>query len=557
MHRVVFLVSLLTWPIRLPFQLVAWLIWRLGKKQKVLSISLEGTHPHRAQARGFFNRQRDGISRRHLRDAIRDAIKDHRVSGLQVRIGALSVGWSGLYELRTMLAEAKAGGLTVDALVVHPDHRTLFVASAADAVHLPPDSMVIATGLSAEMTFYKGALDRIGARVDVVSAGAYKSAMEPFSRTEPSAANQEAVNALLDDLHAHLVGGIATGRGIDADAVQAVIDAAPLGPEAVVEAGVATHVTDEDTWTNDDAQPIAAYHGAPSALPPLPRRARLAVVEVRGSIRDGRHDDPMPTGATTRAVVGALDAARKSKRIKGILLHIDSPGGSATASERMWQAVRRAAADKPVVAWMGDYAASGGYYVASAADAIVASPGTLTGSVGVFMAKPVIGGVLEKLGLRQFRFERGAHAGVFSLSRGFSDSERAAFEGHIQRTYGLFLDRVCEGREKDRDWIEPLAEGRVWTGAQAHERGMVDALGTEADAIAQLASKAGVSLDRTPQIKTIERRRSWRSRLRPSLSSSALSAAALNAAGLPETLSDHLRMMQDGGTLAWCPIRVD
>ena len=556
MHRLAFIVSLITWPIRLPFQLVAWLIWRLGKKQRVLSISLEGTHPHRVQTRGVFSRQRDGISRRHLRHAIRDAIKDHRISGLQVRIGMLTVGWSGLYELRTLLAEAKAGGLTVDVLVVHPDHKTLFIASAADSVHLPPDAMVIATGLSAEMTFYKGALDRVGIEVDVVSAGAYKSAMEPFSRMEPSAANQEAVNALLDDLHGHLVAGIAAGRGIEAEAVQAVIDAAPLGPEAVVEAGVATHVTDEDEWTNDDAQSIAAYEGTPSALPTLPRRARLAVVAVRGSIRDGKHDDPMPTGATTRAVVDALDAARKSKRIKGILLHVDSPGGSATASERMWQAVRRAAADKPVVAWMGDYAASGGYYVASAAHTIVATPGTLTGSVGVFMAKPVIGGALEKLGLRQFRFERGAHAGVFSLSRGFSDSERVAFEGHIQRTYGLFLDRVCEGRDEKRDWIEPLAQGRVWTGAQAHERGMVDAVGTEADALAQLAEKAGVSLDRYPQTKTIERRKGWLSRLRPSLSAEALSAAALSAAGLPATLVDQLRMVEDGGTLAWCPIRV-
>ena len=145
MYRVALLFSLITWPLRLPFQLIDWLIWRLGRKQRVLSISLEGTHPHRPQLRGMFSRQRDGISRRHLRHAIRDAIKDRRVRGLQVRIGALSVGWSGLYELRAMLAEAKAGGLTVDAFVVHPDHQTLFVASVADSVHLPPDAMVLAT----------------------------------------------------------------------------------------------------------------------------------------------------------------------------------------------------------------------------------------------------------------------------------------------------------------------------------------------------------------------------------------------------------------------------
>lgn len=541
MFRLAFLFSLITWPLRLPFSLIGWTIWRLGRGQRDVFISLEGHHPHRQTPRSLLNPRRDGISRRGLAALVREAIADRRVKGLKVRIGALRGGWSMLHDLRAALQAAREGGLTVDVFLAAADHRTLFVASVADAIHLQPDTAVLATGIAAEMTFFKGALDTLGVELDVITAGAYKSAMEPFARAWPSAANQEAMNALLDDLDAHLVGGIADGRGIDPATVRAALDQAPVGAEEAVAMGLATAAIDEDEWFDEAAVPAGAYGGRARAIPRLPRRARLAVVEVRGTIRDGSYDDPNPQGATIKAVVGALDAARQSRRIKGVLLHIDSPGGSAAASERMWQAVRRLAAEKPVVAWMGDYAASGGYYVASAAHAIVATPGTLTGSVGVIMAKPVIGGLLEKLGLRQVRFERGAHSGLLSAGRPFLDSERIALEGHIRRTYGLFLDRVCTGRDKPREWLEPLAQGRVWTGSQAMAREMVDRLGTEEDALQQLAEAAKVDWARRPFVTTIEPRRSLMSRLRPSLNAPVI---------------ELMRMAEDGGTLAWCPVKL-
>lgn len=541
MFLLALLISLITWPLRLPFTLLGWLIWRLGRSRRTLFVSLEGHHPHRQMPRSLLNPRRDGISLRGLRAVIREAIRDRRVEGLKVRIGALQGGWSMLHGLRAALADARAGGLSVDVFLAGPDHRSLFVASAADQIHLQPDAALLATGIAAEMSFYKGALDTLGVELDVITAGAYKSAMEPFARAWPSAANQEAINALLDDLDRHLVEGIATGRGIDPAAVRAAFDRAPISADAALEAGLVTAVTDEDAWNEAPSIPARAYPGRPSPLPGLPRRARLAVVEVRGAIRDGQYEDPAPTGATIQAVVQSLDAARRSRRIKGVLLHVDSPGGSATASERMWQAVRRLAEEKPVIAWMGDYAASGGYYVASAAHDIVATPSTLTGSVGVIMAKPVIAGLLDKLGVRQVRFERGAHAGLLSPGRRFLDSERVALEGHIQRTYGLFLDRVCTGRERERAWLEPLAQGRVWTGAQAEGHGMVDRLGTEDDAIRQLAERAGVKADRLPRVTTIQPRRSLLSRLRPSLNAPLL---------------DLARLAEEGGVLAWCGLRV-
>lgn len=541
MFRLVFLFSLITWPLRLPFTLLAWAIWRLGRGQRDLFVSLEGHHPHRPSMRSVFNPRREGISRRGLTALVREAIEDRRVKGLKVRIGALRGGWSMLHELRAALAAAKAGGLRVDVFLAAADHRTLFVASPADAIHLQPDAAVLATGIAAEMTFFKGALDTAGVELDVITAGAYKSAMEPFARAWPSAANQEAMNALLDDLDRHLVDGISASRGVEPSAVRAIFDRAPASAEALVETGLATALMDEDAWLDEAAGPAQAYGGRARPLPRLPRRARLAVIEVRGTIRDGAFDDPTPAGATISAVVGALDAARKSRRIKGVLLHVDSPGGSATASERMWQAVRRLAEEKPVVAWMGDYAASGGYYVASAAHQIVATPGTLTGSVGVIMAKPVIGGLLDKLGLRQVRFERGAHAGILSAGRRFLDSEREALAGHIQRTYSLFLDRVCTGRDQPREWLEPLAQGRVWTGAQAEAHAMVDRIGTEEDALRALAKEAGVDWEKRPFVATIEPRRSLLSRLRPSLNAPML---------------ELLQVADEGGTLAWCPVRI-
>ncbi|MEZ4469365.1 MAG: signal peptide peptidase SppA [bacterium] len=483
------------------------------------------------------------MARRALRRALREAARDRRIERVQVRVGPLAGGHATLFELREALVAGRAAGLTIDVYLAWVDTRTLWLASAGSTVHVAPEALVLATGLSAEMTFFGPALEGAGVEVEVLAAGTFKSAMEPFARRGPSPANREAIDALLDDLHARLVADLAAARGRTTEDVIAAFEAGPLAPAALVERGLADAVTAEEAFFADDPTPIWAYDGPPRPVPRWRRRPRLAVVEVRGTIKDGAFEDPAPSGASIRAVCDSLERARKAKSVRGVLLHVDSPGGSATASERMWHAVRKLAAEKPVVVWMGDVAASGGYYLASAATAVVAAPGTLTGSIGVIMARVVADGLLSRLGLRRVRFQRGSHAGLLSPTRRLLPDEKAAFEQHIQATYQLFLDRVCAGRGREEAWLRPIAEGRVWTGSQALAHGLVDALGTEADALRLLAEKAGVDPE-VREIKLIQPRRSLMSRLRPGALAPALEALEM------------LQAAEGASVLAWCPVRL-
>ncbi len=541
-HTAAMLLRLLLWPFLLPFTLLRYALWRFSKKNEVLRVNLEGHHAVRAGG-SFFERMRPALPRRALRRALRAAVRDRQIRKVQVAIGHLEGGDATVYELRELLREARAGGLEVEAHLAWVDTRTLWLASACSRVHLTPGSLVLATGVAAELTFFGEVLGRAGVEVEVIAAGTYKSFMETFTRTGPTEANREAIDALLDDRFAGLVADLAAGRGLDEAAVRAIFDGGPYTAEEAVALGLADAVTDPEAFFDEEALPAWGYQGTPRPWPRWPRRAKLALIEVTGTIRDGSFEDPDPQGAVPQAVVGCLDAARKSKRIRGVLLHIDSPGGSAAASERMWQAVRKLAAEKPVVVWMADVAASGGYYLAAGAQTIVAAPGTLTGSIGVIMARPVIAGLLARLGLHRVRFERGAHSGLLSPSRPLQEAERSALERHIQAAYQMFLDRVTTGRGRDDAWLRPIAEGRVWTGRQALAHGLVDQLGTEADALSLLAQKVGLD-PQVREVRLIRARRSLLGRLRPLVVGPRIEALEV------------LRLAEEAPVLAWCPVRL-
>lgn len=542
----------LVWVLRLPFTLARWAVTRViaRKRRYTLRIELEGPHPHRPLPRSPLRPSTHGLSRWGLRTIVDRALDDPRVEAVQVRFGAMPGGWAGLFELREALARLEAAGKPVTAFLDHPDTRALWVASAASRLHIAPDSALNILGIGAEMTFFGDALDRAGVDVEVLAAGTYKSAMEPFVRVAPSPANREAIESLLGDLHTRIMGDLAAARGLSVEAVQAAFAEAPLSPADALDRGLIDAVSDEEEALppeRDGARHLLdaeTYAGRVRALPRLRfRRPRLAMVEIRGAIRDGRHDDPNPQGATERAVVTALERARKRKRIKGVLLHIDSPGGSAHASERMWRAVRRLAAEKPVVAWMGDVAASGGYYVASGAHAIVAAPTTLTGSIGVIAARPSLGRLLGRLGIHRTRFELDPRAHMFSPGRRLRDGEKLALERYIADTYGLFLRRVAEGRDTTPEAVAPLAEGRVWTGNQALEHGLVDTLGDERVALTDLAARAGVPLGLEPHVQVIGPKRRLSTLLRPLL-------------GAEAPVLSMLRMAAESRALAWCPLRL-
>ncbi len=541
------------WLALLPLTVLRFGLSKLKRRRLCLLVDLEGRHPSRPPTPTPLRPGRVGISRRALSRTLGQAAEDPRIDLVRVRLGALAGGWAELYELRRGLLDLRAAGKRVVAFVAHADTRGLWVASAADEVLLSPDVPVPAAGVSAEVMFYGEALARAGLDMEVVTAGAFKSALEGLSRSAPSDPNRAAVEALLDGLYAGVVTDVAAARGMSPDAARAALEAGPSLPPDALEAGLADALVAEDDlpehlgYHPDGAlTPVSAarYRGAPGPWPKFRwRRPRLALVEVAGTIRDGRHDDPHPSGATVAAVCGALEAARKDKRVRGVLLHVDSRGGSATASERMWRAARKLADEKPVVVWMGDAAASGGYYVACAAHRVYAAPGTLTGSIGVLFGKPVAERLLERLGVGILRLERGGQAGMFSASRRFGPSERAAAERMVEHYYQLFLRRVAESRERSPEDVHPVAQGRVWSGAQALEHRLVDELGSERDALEELKRRVG--LEGEQPVRLFAPRRSVAQRVRAAFGAEA-----------PQ-LFELLQVASEPAPMAWCPVRLE
>ena len=541
------------WGLRLPLAFIRWLVdaiaWRVRPRPLVVEMALDGHHPARPPASSFFRLRPTPPARRDLRDAVDDLVRDARVHTVAVHIDHVEGGWATLYELRRLLTTLREGGKRVVAHTRFPDLRSLWLASAADEVLAPPDAPVQAAGIGAAVSFFGEGLDRVGVEFDVVAAGAYKSAAESFTRREPSPENREAIEAVLDDLYDRVVDDLAArpGHPQTAEAIRAALDAGPhLANDAVERGLIDATLPVEKLRERLECGPkgrrraisLGAYDGSPRPWPRLPaRRPSLAAVEISGAIVDGRAYGGPVRGAVDRQVCEALARAKKSR------LHIDSRGGSATASERIWRAVREVAEKKPVVAWLGDYAASGGYYIASAAQHVVSAPGTLTGSIGVITAKPVAGRLFERLGIHHAFFERGPQALMYTTARRYTEAERSAVERSVASFYELFLRRVAEGRGRDIDSIRPLAEGRVWTGAQALEHGLVDALGDEHEALRVLAEKAG--LRGRPRILSVSARRSLIERL---AGTGAAAPGWVALLGLWPEIGDPPR------ALAWCPV---
>ena len=548
------------WVLRVPFSLVRWTLHRLRhmirRRPIVLELSLEGSHPARSRPTGLLRRGRRSISRLEIRERLRAAAEDPLVSTVRIRLGPLSQGWGALHELRELISRVRKAGKRTIAFVAHPDMRTMWIASAADEVLIPPHVPVDMAGMAIELTFMGEGLGKLGLDFDVVAAGRFKSAMEPLTRTAPTAENERAIDAMLSSLYDGVVEGLAARPGCTPDSVRAALDRGPHLHEDAVELKLADGIIEEEEVAERlDCHPkgraralsLTRYRGRVKPLPSFGRgRPRLGLVELRGNIVEGRDEErgsARPGTATVRALVDALDEAKEDRRIKGVLLRIDSRGGSAVASERMWRAVRAVRKKKPVVAYLGNYAASGGYYVACAADRIVAAPGTLTGSIGVIAAKPVGARLLAHLGIHQVRFERGDRAGMNSFSRGFTEAESQAIEASVEQFYKLFIRRVAEGRQRDADTVEPVAQGRIWTGCQALDHGLVDDLGDEQSAIDALADLAG--LRRRPALWALGRGPGWLERLGLPL------GAAINAG--PAWLS-LLELTRHERVLAFCPV---
>ena len=436
---------------------------------------------------------------------------DGRPRGLILRIKNLDAGWAAIEELRGEVLAFRERGHRVVAYLGDPvDTRSYYLACAADEVLATPLADLNVTGLRARVDFLKDALDNFGVEVEVVAVSPYKSAGERFVRDDFSEESREQVGRLLDRRYGEVVRAVSRGRGITSREAESKIDLAPYGAREALAEGLSDGVLYEDELPRR-----LGSEGRSARLAEWPRvrrslrvpyrkrsKRKVALVSLTGAISRGRSRRlpvPLPFAgreqAGSESVVAALRLAEKNPRVSAVLFHVDSPGGDALASDLIWREVERTNAKKPVVVLMGNAAASGGYYVSVPAGHVVARGGTVTGSIGVLTIRPVASGLYEKLGINPVAIDRGARAGLLDPSRRPGDEERRVVEGQIQRVYREFKDRVARGRGIDAEDLERIAGGRVWTGEEALELGLVDEIGGFREALRRARELGSVPRD--------------------------------------------------------------
>jgi protease-4 len=401
-------------------------------------------------------------------------------------------GWGKSEEIRDAIKDFRSSGKPVYAFVELGLNKEYYIATACDKIFVAPPGELFINGLAADVMFFRGSLDKLGIYPDIYQIGKYKSAGDMFTQKQMTDAHREYINSLLDDLFNRYVQTIADARHKTPDEVKALIDNAPYSAEQAKQAGLIDEVAYHDEVEKqmkamlgykdtDTFMPVRAEYRdvSPESLG-LNEGERIAVIYATGEIGSGRSENS-PSGDQSigsDTLSKAVTDAAADKSIKAIVIRVDSPGGSGLASDIIWHAVEAANQKKPVVISMSDVAASGGYYIAASATKIVAQPSTITGSIGVVAGKPVMRGFYDWLGISNEYVLRGKNAGMFRETEKFSDGERAKFEEWIKTTYYQdFIPKVARGRKKDAQYIDSVGQGRVWTGAQAKERSLVDEFG--------------------------------------------------------------------------------
>jgi len=441
---------------------------------------------------------------------------DKRIKAILLEVDMSGVGWGKSEELRDAITDFRSSGKPVYAYLEIGLNKEYYIASACDKIYVAPPGELFINGLAADVMFFRGSLDKLGIYPDIYQIGKYKSAGDMFTQKQMTDAHREYINSLLDDLYGRYVNTIAQARKKTPDEVRALIDNAPYSAAKAKEAGL----IDESAYRDDVEKQLKAQLGykdsdaftpvrgadyrdvSPESLG-LNEGERIAVIYGTGTIGSGSSENS-PRGEQSigsDTVAKALNDAAADKTIKAIILRVDSPGGSGLASDIIWHAVEAANQKKPVVVSMSDVAASGGYYISAAASKIIAEPSSITGSIGVVAGKPVMRGFYDWLGISNEYVLRGKNAGIFRETEKFSDDERAKFEDWIKTTYYQdFVPKVAKGRKKDAQSVDAVGQGRVWTGAQAKERGLVDDFGGLDKAI-----EVAKELAKIPADKGVER----------------------------------------------------
>jgi protease-4 len=416
----------------------------------------------------------------------RDIAGDARVRGVLVSLRSFSGGMARATSLRAALARIAATGRE---LVIHlplgGDTKELYVASVATKLFVGPQTVLAPLGFATAVRYVRRALEKTSVEPEVFARGRFKSAGEQLVRDSMSDPQREQLGAILDVFYEELVMALAAGRKVAPERARALIDGAPYLAHEAVAAGLADGAAYEDELAGllaKDGAPAsfvdAARYAARMRAPrfrPLRLPPAIGVIRVHGAIAS--QSTLYQSGATDERVIAAVRQARADGRVAAVVLHVDSPGGGALASDRIHHELEQLAAEKPLVACFGDVAASGGYYVAAPAHAIVAQPTTITGSIGVVSLRVIVEPLLARLGIATEVLKRGAHADSVQATRHLSHEERASYQRQLEGMYQAFVGCVARGRKRSFEEIDALAEGRVWSGADAARQGLVDVLG--------------------------------------------------------------------------------
>jgi protease-4 len=444
-----------------------------------------------------------------IRAAINKAAKDDNIKGIYLVAGAPSAGWAMLEEIRTALLSFKQSGKFVYTFSDSYTEKGYYLASVADVIYLPEFGDFEWNGLSAEYDFYKGTLDKLDIKPEVFKVGEFKSAVEPFMRTNMSEASRLQTTQLLEGINGHFLQAIASARAIPVDRLKGWADSLSIEQPAdafkrklITKVGYFDQFEQElrEVLELEDAKKKIEFVGLKKYLKSgnTPEKGdfnkRIAVVVAEGEIVSGSSSGKGVISSDQ--LIKQLRKAKDNDKVKAIVLRINSPGGSALASDVIWREVKEAAAKKPVIASMGNLAASGGYYMAVACDTIVAQPNTITGSIGIFGIMMNIEPFMKnKLGITFDRVTTNSHSDWPTATRTMTDFEKQKIQRQVEFGYDLFTSKAAEGRKMSQDDLKKVAEGRVWSGIDAKSKGLVDVLGGVDEAVAIAAKAAGLAED--------------------------------------------------------------
>ena len=478
------------------------------KENSIFMLKLNGTLSERASEnpfQSFLGEENTNYGLDEILSSIQKAKDNENIKGIYLHAEALETSFASLEEIRSALMDFKESGKWIVAYGDQYDQGTYYLASTADKIIVNPQGSIAWHGLASQVVFFKDLLGKLGVDMQIFKVGTYKSAVEPFIATEMSPANREQTTAYITSIWNKLLEDISASRNLSVDSLNyyadQMMDLRPaqdyitygMADTLMYKDEVLSYLKNMSDREADESLRTLRLEDMKNVKRNVPKDKSgniIAVYYAYGEIDNSTSTDE---GIDSKKVCRDLRKLREDETVKAVVLRVNSPGGSAYGSEQIWNEVVKMTAEKPVVVSMGDYAASGGYYISCAADCIVANPTTLTGSIGIFGMFPNMEKLFsDKLGLNFDMVKTNKLADMGDLTRPFNAAESEIMQNYINNGYKLFVKRCADGREMTTEAIEKIAEGRVWTGATAKELGLVDELGGLDKALEIAAEKAGV-----------------------------------------------------------------